>query len=124
MRRNGHKYGAKRTTVDGISFASQKEARRYQELKLLEKAGEIHGLAVQPIMPLGVPHRFLSREGNTMLKRIGEYRADFLYCVCRGGVKCSRSRLVVEDVKGFKTQLYRWKKKHVEAQYGITIREI
>ena len=48
-RRDGNsKYGAIRTTVDGVTFASKAEARRYAELKLLEQAGEIKGLELQP----------------------------------------------------------------------------
>jgi hypothetical protein len=109
-----HKYRAKPTVIDGIRFASQKEARRYQELRLLERAGEIHGLQLQPRFPLLAPPG-----GN----RLGEYRADFRYCTCRRGAKCARSQEVVEDVKGFKTPLYRWKKRHVEAQYGIQVIE-
>ena len=50
--------------------------------------------------------------------RIGVYRADFKYH------DKETMPYVVEDVKGFATALYRWKKKHVEAQYGIVIREI
>jgi hypothetical protein len=106
-----HKYGAKPTVVDGIRFASMKEAKRYAELKLLEKAGEIHGLQLQPVFVL---------RAEDAEKPIGRYVADFQYNQrCHGG-----SRRVVEDVKGFKTPLYRWKKKHVELQYGITIREV
>lgn len=106
------KYGAVKTTVDGIVFDSAKEARRYSELKLLEKAGEIHGLRLQPRYELLVK--------DVML---GEYRADFVYCrfIDR---KRENGETIVEDVKGFKTPLYRWKKRHVEAQYGIEIREI
>lgn len=110
--RRPHKYGAKRTTVDGITFASQKEARRYQELKLLEKAGAILTLGLQPSFKLKVAGR------HGILRDIGEYVADFSYTDVR------TEQYVVEDVKGFKTPLYRWKKKHVEAQYGIQIREI
>lgn len=113
-----HKYGAKPTTVDNIRFASQKEMRRYQELKLLEKAGLIRDLTVQPSFRLEVP-----TAGDD--EHIGEYRADFQYRelqIDEGGFS-GRWRLVIEDVKGFKTPLYRWKKKHVEAQYGITIFE-
>lgn len=117
-----HKYGAKPTEVDGIRFASQKEARRYSELKLLEKAGEIHALAIQPAFPLVAPGK--GNGGPYERALVGHYKADFVYCECRRGAKCERTRVVVEDVKGFKTPLYKWKKKHVEAQYGITIREI
>lgn len=115
-----HKYGAKPTVIDGVRFASQKEARRYQELRLLERSGEIHRLAVQPGFPLAV-----QRNGEKLPTKIGEYRGDFVYCECRrpnGG--CEWTGQVVEDVKGFKTPLYKWKKKHVEAQYGIQIREV
>ena len=42
-----NKYGNKKTVVDGITFDSRKEAKRYQELKLLEKAGEIKDLRRQ-----------------------------------------------------------------------------
>lgn len=109
-----HKYGAKPTTVDGIRFASMAEARRYSELKLLEKAGEIEDLQLQPRYPLYA----FSRNEKAEVK-IGEYRADFQYQFVKEPTKG-----VIEDVKGMKTELYRWKKKHFEAQYGITITEI
>ena len=109
----GHKYHAKPTTVDGIRFASKAEARRYAELRLLEKAGQIKGLELQPRFALMVPER-----GSGFDVRIGDYVADFRY---REGPK---GILKIEDVKGMKTPMYRWKKKHVEAQYGISIREV
>ncbi|MDD3747626.1 MAG: DUF1064 domain-containing protein, partial [Anaerostipes sp.] len=42
------KYGARKTVIDGITFDSKREAKRYQELKLLEQAGEISYLELQP----------------------------------------------------------------------------
>lgn len=120
--RTPHKYGAKPTIVDGIRFASTKEAHRFAELKLLQMAGEIHALDRQPRFPLFVPAH--GNGGPYERACIGEYRADFSYCTCKRGAKCIQSMRVVEDVKGFKTPLYKWKKKHVEAQYGITIREV
>jgi hypothetical protein len=119
----GHKYGAKPIVIDGIRFASQKEGRRYQDLKLLERAGEIWNLELQPRFPLSVPSTTGTVLGaakaiaGTFDGRIGEYRADFAYCDKRHG-------RIVEDVKGFKTPLYKWKKKHVEKQYGIRISEV
>lgn len=116
------KYGAIKTEIDGIVFASKAEARRYAELKLLERAGEIWDLELQPRFSLSVPstagtlRRALEATAGTFDGKIGEYRGDFAYH--------DRSGRVVEDVKGFKTPLYRWKKKHVEKQYGIEIREI
>ena len=107
------KYGAVKTTVDGIVFDSAKEAKRYGELKVLEKAGEIGDLVTQPIFQLWAHTGVVDDAPAT----IGVYRADFAYVTKLGAD-------VVEDVKGFKTALYRWKKKHVEAQYGIQIREV
>ncbi len=109
-----HKYHAIPTVIDGIRFASKKEARRYQELKLLEKAGEIWELELQPkfpliVMPLNQTHAAL---------KVGEYRADFAYYDKR-----RRSHKTIEDCKGVKTETYRLKKKMVEAIYGIQILE-
>jgi hypothetical protein len=114
------KYGAVRTEVDGIVFHSRKEAQRYTELKCLEHAGKIFRLQLQPRYRLCAfvpPHR-----DSTDLPALGDYIADFRYCNVSGCL-CAWG-CTVEDVKGFKTPLYRWKKKHMEAQYGITIREI
>lgn len=115
------KYGAVPTTVDGVRFDSAKEATRYGELKVLEQAGEIWDLELQPRFVLLVPSTSgqLMRAATAITQggtfKLGEYRGDFKYH--------DKSGIVVEDVKGFKTPLYRWKKKHVEAQYGIVIRE-
>ncbi len=106
MRR--HKYGAVSTMVDGIRFASKKEAGRYQELKLLKKAGEITGLILQPVFELYELHG----------QRVAKYIADFAYTDQTTG------RRVIEDVKGVRTPVYKLKKRWVEAQYGITIVEI
>lgn len=107
------KYGATPTIVDNIRFHSAKEARRYAELCLLETAGEIRQLRLQPEFEL-------SAGGNIL----GAYRADFEYLARVRNAPIDLWAKVVEDVKGFKTPLYRWKKKHVEAQYGIQIREV
>ena len=114
--RKRHKYGAKPCVIEGIRFASQKEGARYQELRLLEKAGEIHELDVQPRYPLEA----LSLTGNRS-RPLGEYWGDFVYCECDRGERCVQSRLVVEDVKGYDTPLSKWKRRHVEAQYGIRV---
>lgn len=100
------KYGAQRTTVDGLTFDSKKEARRYRDLLLLGLAGELRDLELQPRFPIVV---------NGV--RIGEYRADFRYWDARRGD-------VVEDVKGLRTPVYVLKRKLIEALYGITITEV
>lgn len=114
VKRNGHKYGAQPTTIDGIRFASKAEARRYCELKLLEKAGEIRELELQP------RYELLAWPGRCDRTRavVGHYVADFRYRKGPTGL------LVIEDVKGMKTALYRWKKKHFESQYGLEITEV
>lgn len=98
------KYHAIKTEVDGFVFASRKEANRYSQLKLLEGAGEIHNLELQPKFPLVVNG-----------KSIGTYIADFSYV--------EDGELITEDVKGVKTPVYRLKKKLVQALYNVTIHE-
>ena len=102
-----NKYGAIPTRVDGRLFASQAEARRYQELKLLQAAGEIDRLECQPRFPLVV---------NGV--KVGEYRGDFRY------TETATGRVVTEDVKGVRTQVYTLKKRLVEALYGVKIAEV
>jgi hypothetical protein len=103
------KYGARPVTVDGIRFASGREARRYAELKLLERVGQIWDLTLQAEFALHV-------RASQAAYRIGVYRADFVYRTPEG--------TVVEDAKGVRTALYRWKKKHVELEYGVRIVEV
>jgi hypothetical protein len=98
------KYRAVRTVVDGISFASKKEARRYSELKLMEKAGEIRDLCLQP--------RYVLNVNNV---KVTTYVADFEYW--------TGNRRIVEDCKGFRTDVYRLKAKLMDALYGIKIVE-
>lgn len=101
------KYGARKTTVDGIVFHSAREANRYGELLLLQKAGKIFDLALQP--------KFVFVVNG---ERIGTYTADFCY------VDTVSGRGVVEDVKGVKTQQYRLRKKLLKALHGIDVVEV
>lgn len=127
MRRNGHKYNAVRTTIDGHTFASKAEAKRYGELRLLEKAGEIERLELQPKFPIYAvsllsdpdePPELPFKE--VRLTKVGRYTADFKYFDKR------KRQEVIEDIKSSatSTQAYRLRKRHVEAQYGVTITEI
>lgn len=97
-RRN--KYGAKKTTIDGILFHSQKEAKRYVVLKNLLACGEIKNLELQPRVPIYVND-----------KKVCDYVGDFRYENADGD-------LILEDVKSeaTKTPVYRLKKKLLEAQ--------
>ena len=103
------KYRNKKTEVDGILFDSAKEASRYCELKLLEKAGAIENLECQS--------KFLLIEKNTKYAAV-TYLADFTYW------DPELQETVVEDTKGMKTPLYVIKKKLMYAVHGIEIREL
>ena len=106
-RQRRSKFNAQRTEVDGITFASKAEARRYGHLKMLERAGTIHDLELQPRFTLLV---------NKI--KVATYVADFRYRFV--GV----SLPVVEDVKGVQTAVYKLKKKMLAAQDGIIITEV
>lgn len=94
------KYYNRKTTIDGITFDSKKEALRYQELKFLEIAEEIHSLTLQPKFVL---QESFKHNGKTYRKI--EYIADFSYCRAEDDV------LVIEDVKGVKTDVFKIKEK-------------
>ncbi len=94
------KYNAKKTVVDGIEFDSLREADRYCELKLLEKANEIRNLELQPRFLL--QDKFKDKMGTTHRKI--EYVADFMYVD-------KDDKKIVEDVKGVMTDVYKLKKK-------------
>jgi len=85
-----HKYSARPTKTDGYRFDSKAEARRYDELRLLEVAGEITSLEVHPVFMLQPAFR---RDGKIV--RAIKYEGDFAYTDCVTG------RRIIEDVKGF-----------------------
>lgn len=98
------KFGNRKTAIDGITFHSAREAGRYVTLKMMERIGEIELLELQPKFAIII---------NGM--KCFTYVADFGYV--------EKGSPVVEDCKGFRTPIYRLKKKCVEAQYRIKIRE-
>lgn len=99
------KYRAKKTTVDGITFDSKAESRRYTDLRLLEKAGIISDLELQPLFRL--QDGFTDGKGTR--HRSIDYVADFRYI--------EDGRTVVEDVKGMRTPVYKLKKKLLLKQH-------
>lgn len=108
------KYKNKKTIVDDIQFDSKLEAKRYNELKLLEKSGEIKELKLQPSFEL-IPS--FKKNGKTFRKAI--YKADFSY------VDTETGETIIEDTKGYVTDLYKLKKKIFEYKFqNLTIREI
>lgn len=106
-RGGSHKYGAKRTTCQaGHSHPSKAEARRCDQLHLLQALGEIHRLEREVSFPISI---------NGV--KVCTYKADFAYF--------DGEKRVVEDVKGVLTPVYRLKKKLVEAFYaGVKIVEV
>lgn len=117
------KYGNKKIVVDGNTFDSKKEAKRYQELSLLEKAGAIRNLQRQvkyiliPTQrePDVIGKRGGIKKGNVIEKECAYY-ADFVYE--------ENGQTVVEDTKGMRTTDYVIKRKLMLHIWGIKIREI
>ena len=107
------KYGNKKTVVDGITFDSKKEATRFAELQLLQRAGAIFDLQRQVPFTL-IPKQV--RDGKT-IERPCVYKADFVY-------KDKTGTEIVEDTKGMKTKEYIIKRKLMLWQFGIVIREV
>lgn len=123
-----NKYNAKKVCVDGIEFDSKKEAKRYQELLLLQKSGEIYMLERQKVYELLPAQRepdTVGKRGGVikgkLLERAVEYVADFVYTDKTG-------KTVVEDVKGFREggayAVFVLKRKLMLYRYGIKIIEV
>ena len=123
------KYNNRKIIVDGITFDSKKEAKRYKELKMLERAGIIHDLKRQVKYVL-IPAQYertssVYVKGNNkgkpkkgkLLERECAYYADFVYSKKSG-------ELVVEDTKGMRTPDYIIKRKLMLYVHGIRIVEV
>ena len=113
-----NKYGAKKAQRGPITFDSQKEAARYDQL-VLERAGEIRGLRLQPEFTL--QEAFTTPSGEKI--RAIRYRADFAYEQKIVEGIDTRMAPVVEDVKGYRTKEYEIKKK-LMAGAGVRVREV
>lgn len=113
-----NKYHAEETRIGKKKFASRKEARRYQELALMQRAGRIYDLQRQ-VRYLLIPTQY-DDEGNCM-EYSCNYVADFVY-------KKPGGDLVVEDVKGYKRgqayALFVVKRKLMLERYGIRVKEV
>lgn len=109
--RKPRKYHNDKVTVGGITFDSKKEADRYCELLLLQRAGRISELQRQVKFKL-LP----TQRGEQRTERPVTYIADFVYT--RDG------KVVVEDVKGLKTREYVIKRKLMKYFHGIEINEV
>lgn len=106
-----NKYHNKKIEVDGERFDSRKEYNRWCELKLLERAGEITELKRQVRLEI-LPKQVVD---GKVAERAAYYVADFTYK--------EKGEPVIEDCKGYMTDVYRLKRKLVLAKYGVQIRE-
>ena len=109
------KYGNKKCTVDGIEFDSKKEAARWQELRLLERAGKICELERQVAFELAPSVQYAGKRATPALR----YVADFAYFENIG----TASKYTVEDVKGVKTSAYKIKRHLMLAVHKIEVLE-
>lgn len=110
-----NKYKAQKKIIDGIKFDSIKESKRYIQLKQLEKLGIIKELELQKVFEL--QPKYINNKGQHI--RAITYKADFFY------YDVKKEQYVVEDTKGFKTDVYKIKKKLFEYVYpNLTIEEI
>jgi hypothetical protein len=97
-----HKYNAIKTVIDGITFDSKLEAKRYSQLKILERSNEISNLELQ------IPMHIVIND-----VKICKYICDFRY-TCNG-------KVIHEDAKGMTTPVFNLKKKLVKAVHGVDI---
>lgn len=123
------KYHNRKVTVDGITFDSVKEANRYKELKVLERAGLVHDLQLQVKFKLIPAQREWTDETTAsgkpkkgkILEHECSYVADFVY-------KNRYGLQVVEDVKGYKKgeayALFAIKRKLMLWIHGIRVKEV
>ena len=110
-------YINKKVVVDGIKFDSKKEARRYQDLLLMQRAGEISDLELQPKFELVKGVKF---SGDKRAKPAIRYTADFAYTDNRTGKR------VIEDVKSPVTRKktdYKMRRHMMLAIHGIEVLE-
>ena len=121
-----NKYQALKCSVNGIEFDSRKEARRYQELLLLQRAKEISNLRMQVKYVL-IPAQYESyerhgkngqrlKDGQRLLEKECSYIADFVYE--------ENGKEIVEDTKGIKTKGYIIKRKLMLFIHGIRVKEV
>ena len=108
-----NKYKNKKVEYHGIKFDSNKEMAYYIKLEILEQRGKIKDLELQKVYELQPSFKI---NGKTYQKIT--YKADFSY------ISVEDNKLHVIDVKGFKTEVYKLKKKMFAYKYGIEIEEV
>lgn len=121
-------YNVKTKTTDGLIFDSTREARRWEQLLLMQKAGQIKDIQRQVEYEL-IPAQYESyeryskkgkrlKDGVHLIEREVKYIADFVY------TKVETGETIVEDAKGVRTKDYTIKRKLMLAVHGIRIKEV
>ena len=108
--KRANKFNARKVVIDGIIFDSKAEGSRYSELKILERAGEISKLSLQPVLKNTINGVY-----------VGRFTGDFYY------FDIDAYEWVFEDVKSEitrKGEAYRLRKRVTEACHGMTIIEV
>lgn len=105
LKKQSNSRGNDPTTIDGHTFDSKAEAKRYGELKLMVQAGEISDLTVHPVYELQTAFRDATGSRHRSIR----YEGDFGYT--------ERGRAVVEDVKGHRTEVFKLKEKLFRFRY-------
>lgn len=120
-----NKYRNRKVVVNGITFDSRREADRYRELQIMQKAGEISNLELQKeyeLIPVQREPDTIGPKGGTykgaLIERKCSYIADFVYFDNFTG------KTVVEDAKGLRTSDYLIKRKLMLWVHGIRIQEV
>lgn len=109
------KFGNEKVELSGQTFDSKREGRRYLELQMMLKGGLISELRLQVPFEL-IPAQRDPQTGRT-IERAVNYVADFVY-------RDDQGQLIVEDAKGFRTDVYKIKRKLMLWRHGIRIREV
>jgi hypothetical protein len=104
-----NKYKNVKVKIDGIKFDSKAESERYAELRLLEKTGYISNLVLQPKFELQSKFRYNGKAVSAI-----HYIADFSY------TDPTEEKIIVEDVKGIETDVFKLKRKIFIKLYGET----
>lgn len=113
------KYNNKKTKVDGITFDSKAEAKRYEELKLEQEQGKIRNLKVHP--DYHIQEGYTDPQTGQRVKGV-KYTPDFSYeRMMTTAPYLNRWVFIVEDVKGFETDLFKTKYQMMIERFGIWV---
>jgi hypothetical protein len=119
FRMNGSKYHNRKVNIDGMSFDSIAEARRFAELQLMQISGQIIGYDWHRQLDVPIAK---ARQQRLVLAvndiKVATFVADFIYRYLDTG------KIVVEDYKGFKTPAYKLKARLFNACLGFPITEV